>query len=143
MYKIVIDANVLVSSLLDFGGYPEQSIEIALKNIICINELIEKEYLLLPEKLNKKVKYFNYRLFISGLKSFLAGCKKYPVINKINICRDPKDNCYLNTCLSAKVDYLITGDKDLLDLTKEKLKSAGLPKLKILSPRKFVELFYI
>ncbi len=39
----------------------------------------------------------------------------------------------LECCLAAKADFLITGDKDLLEIS-------DLPfRLKILSPREFVE----
>ena len=31
-------------------------------------------------------------------------------------CRDPKDQMFLNLAQSAKVDYLVTGDEDLLVL---------------------------
>jgi predicted nucleic acid-binding protein len=32
------------------------------------------------------------------------------------ICRDPDDDQILSCALSAKADYLVTGDMDLLDL---------------------------
>jgi predicted nucleic acid-binding protein len=52
---------------------------------------------------------------------------------KLQICRDTADNILLECCLAAKADFLITGDKDLLEIR-------DLPfNLKILSPRKFVE----
>jgi len=140
IYRIVIDANILVSSFLDSGGYPDQSIEIASENIICINDKIKSEYLLLPEKLKKKKINFNYNLFMDGIKMFLKACREYPQINKISICRDPKDNCYLNVCLTAKADFLITGDRDLLSITKKQLKRIGLSKLKILLPKEFSDL---
>ena len=31
-------------------------------------------------------------------------------------CRDPKDNFLLELAVDGKADYLITGDKDLLEL---------------------------
>lgn len=35
---------------------------------------------------------------------------------KADICRDPKDNMLLDTAAAAGAAYLITGDKDLLEL---------------------------
>jgi predicted nucleic acid-binding protein len=35
---------------------------------------------------------------------------------KIHICRDPKDDIVLECCHEAKAAFLITGDKDLLEI---------------------------
>jgi len=52
---------------------------------------------------------------------------------KVTICRDPEDNMILECCLKAGANFLITSDKDLLDIK-------GLPfNLNILTPRKFIE----
>ena len=40
-----------------------------------------------------------------------------PVTVTVSDCRDPKDNMFLELVLSAKADYLVTGDKrDLLSM---------------------------
>ncbi|MCZ2460859.1 MAG: putative toxin-antitoxin system toxin component, PIN family [Chitinophagales bacterium] len=38
------------------------------------------------------------------------------VVSEISVCRDPKDNFLLALAKDTKADYLITGDKDLLEL---------------------------
>jgi putative PIN family toxin of toxin-antitoxin system len=38
------------------------------------------------------------------------------VISKTDICRDPKDNFLLSLAKDSDAQYLLTGDKDLLDL---------------------------
>ena len=40
------------------------------------------------------------------------------VENIITVCRDPKDTFLLALAKDGKADYLLTGDKDLLILTK-------------------------
>jgi len=40
------------------------------------------------------------------------------VKTKTNVCRDPKDNFLLSLSLDGNADFLLTGDKDLLDLSK-------------------------
>ena len=32
------------------------------------------------------------------------------------LCKSPKDNQILDLCLVGKADYLVTGDKDLLEI---------------------------
>jgi len=36
------------------------------------------------------------------------------------VCRDPKDNFLLSLCLIGNAAYLVTGDKDLLDMVEYK-----------------------
>jgi putative PIN family toxin of toxin-antitoxin system len=49
-------------------------------------------------------------------------------------CRDPADNTVLGCALTARVDHLVTGDRDLLDLH-------PFRDLPIVSPRDFESLF--
>jgi putative PIN family toxin of toxin-antitoxin system len=48
--------------------------------------------------------------------------------------RDPDDEPYLNLALAADVDYLVTWDKDLLDLMLDASFRAQYPRLTILNP---------
>lgn len=57
---------------------------------------------------------------------------------KIELSRDKKDNIYLNLYLKIGADFLLTGDKDLLEIPPRKLKAAGLNRLKIVSPDIFL-----
>ncbi|MBI2327850.1 putative toxin-antitoxin system toxin component, PIN family [Candidatus Curtissbacteria bacterium] len=52
---------------------------------------------------------------------------------KINICRDPNDNFLLELSQTAEADYLVSRDKDLLELPNHKWK-----KTKILTPEEFL-----
>jgi putative PIN family toxin of toxin-antitoxin system len=55
--------------------------------------------------------------------------KKYPkqldeyadfvkVQTKVDVCRDPKDNFLLSLSIDGNAGFLLTGDKDLLELAK-------------------------
>ena len=52
------------------------------------------------------------------LSSFEPFIDLIEVKSIVTICRDPKDNFLLALAKDGKADYLITGDKDLLDLKK-------------------------
>ena len=39
-----------------------------------------------------------------------------PIIERIEACRDPKDDKFLELAVNGQADYLVTGDKDLLVL---------------------------
>lgn len=60
----------------------------------------------------------------------------------VTVCRDPKDNFLLALSKDGKADYLLTGDKDLLDLikfgkTQIKTITAFIDKQKTTANRKF------
>ena len=38
-------------------------------------------------------------------------------VRKVNACRDPKDDKFLEAALSTQTDCIVSGDDDLLDLT--------------------------
>ncbi len=40
------------------------------------------------------------------------------VTSNIEVCRDPKDNFLLSLAVDGNASYLLTGDKDLLEIRK-------------------------
>jgi predicted nucleic acid-binding protein len=61
------------------------------------------------------------------------------VSHSLHLSRDPKDDMYLSPAKTVSADFLVTGDLDLLSITKEKLKTVGLERLSIVTPRVFLE----
>ena len=65
-----------------------------------------------------------FRRFISSadIEGILETIDEYAdfvkVQTRIEICRDPKDNFLLSLSIDGNADFLLTGDKDLLDLVK-------------------------
>jgi putative PIN family toxin of toxin-antitoxin system len=60
------------------------------------------------------------------------------------LVRDPKDSKYVNLAVAAGAPYLVTRDKDLLDLMQQSNPEGRdfcqrFPKLRILEPREFVQ----
>jgi putative PIN family toxin of toxin-antitoxin system len=52
---------------------------------------------------------------------------------KVAVCRDPDDNAVLEAALAGRVDCIVSGDKDLLDLCE----CGSIP---IITPRRFMSL---
>ena len=67
-----------------------------------------------------------------ALGDYLPWCETVKARNRIKVpdCRDPLDRPFLELALTARADALITGDKDLLDLSE----TVGVP---ILTPAAF------
>ncbi len=59
-----------------------------------------------------------------------------PVTTTITVCRDTKDNKFLELAVDGEADFLVTGDKDLLDLAERPDPSW---KFRIVTPKAFIE----
>src|SRR5262249_47349626 len=55
--------------------------------------------------------------------------------------RDPDDEPYLNLAITADAGYLVTWDKDLLDLVQDAGFCAQYPRLTILNPVALLQIF--
>lgn len=61
-------------------------------------------------------KYFNVEQVKELLSVLSTKVEFIEITENFSDCRDKKDNFLLDLCVSGRADYLITGDKDLLDL---------------------------
>lgn len=137
MPKVVIDANVIVSAM--FGGTPRKAFLKALRTCdVYISPEIKLELSGLLDELEDKVGRSGIRRLRSIFLNLLSTSKEVVAGRKIELSRDKKDDAYLNLCLKVRADYLLTGDKDLLEISPQKLKPSGLNRLKIVSPEVFL-----
>ncbi|MDO8746700.1 MAG: putative toxin-antitoxin system toxin component, PIN family [Thermodesulfovibrionales bacterium] len=139
MPKIVIDANVIVSSL--FGGTPRKAFLKALKTCdVYISPEIGQELSGLLTELKSKLGSAKIRRLRSIIVQLVSYAKEVNPSKKLALSRDNKDNTYLNLCLAVRADFLLTGDKYLLEIPIKELKSFCLKRLNIVSPNTFLSL---
>ena len=137
MAKVVVDANVLISSV--FGGLPLESINLVMsQHNVFYSDDIEKELKGVLQKLEIKLKNNQIQKLQENLSKFLSFCKKVSVTENLSICRDRKDDRYLSLCKQVSADYLITGDKDLLTIPGGVLRKNNLT-CNIVSPAEFIK----
>lgn len=79
----------------------------------CEEMEVEIESTLNKQRLQK---YLDKDLINNFWVLFHAIARKAPVTSIVDICRDPKDNFLLALAKDVKADFLITGDRDLLDI---------------------------
>lgn len=130
--KIVLDTNILISALGWKGGNEYKILK------KCFNK--ELELLFSSEILEEFIKVakrpkFEFSLeeideFISSLleiSKFLVPDKKFDIIKD-----DPEDNKFLDAAVAGKANFIISGDKHLLQLKEFR-------GIKILTPREFLD----
>ena len=137
MPKVVIDANVIVSAM--FGGTPRKAFLKAFRTCdVYVSPEIKLELSGLLNELEDKLDRSRIRRLRSIVLNLLSASKEVVASKKIELSRDKKDNAYLNVCLRVRADFLLTGDKDLLEIPPRKLKPSGLNRLRIVSPEAFL-----
>ncbi len=112
---VVLDTNVWISALLFSSpdSIPVRALQRAVREDVLATspELREETYRILTEKFL----WTQDRADVL-LDRFLARSFTVRLTHTTTICRDPKDNMFLECAALAKADFLVAGDKDLLVL---------------------------
>jgi putative PIN family toxin of toxin-antitoxin system len=114
--RFVVDTNVLISALLFKNSVPFRAIELAEKQgIILYSEatLNELEQVLNRKKFNKYLSLEDRQVF---LLKFISASELVSIKETIAVCRDEKDNKFLELAVSGNANIIVTGDLDLLVL---------------------------
>jgi putative PIN family toxin of toxin-antitoxin system len=124
--RVLFDTNVLFAAFAA-KGFCEDVVDEAAGACLLVWSLpLRKE---LEDSLQRKNQVGPGAL--AALAAFAQLCEfVVPAPLSAPVCRDPDDDVVLATALSGRADYLVTGDDDLLTLTR-------YHGIRILSPREF------
>ena len=127
--KVILNANVLIAAVAG-RGLCESLLELCLEahELIVSDKLLEEVHHNLVRKIRlpDDVAFDFCRLLRNN--ALLAT----PATVSEDACRDPKDLHLLGLSESAKAEFLVTGDKDLIE-------SGWRGRIKIVTPRQFWE----
>jgi len=132
MIKVVIDTNVFVSSF--FGGNPRQVIDLWKEGHItlCLSNTIVDEYTDVLRRMglpDAKELDELLSLFASGFHSVFT--TQTPELNIVE--KDPDDNKFIECAVALNAEYIISGDKALIEIQR-------YLKIKIVNPKDFLNL---
>lgn len=115
-FRWVVDPNVLMSRLLVPNGSAAKAVDFALASgvlmvsVATLSELVE---VISRPKFDRYLTLEKRRRFIT----LLGGVSRMVSITRtVQVCRDPKDDKFLDVALAAEAQAIITGDQDLLAL---------------------------
>ena len=129
--KIVLDTNVLISALV-FGGKPRQITDLLADEMI--NVATSRE--ILTELRRKIIAKFPASIEVLGrFEKLLEREAQLVTLGsvRINVSTDPDDNKFIETAVLGNCDFIISGDRHLLELKQYK-------GIKIVRPADFLEL---
>jgi putative PIN family toxin of toxin-antitoxin system len=129
--KIVIDTNLWISFLISHRqDRLDHILNLKKASILFSVELLDEINATITKP--KLKKHFGVNAMEDMLTSLDEHIDLIVVRSKIEICRDRNDNFLLALAKDGNADYLLTGDKDLLELNK-------IGKTKIVTFSKFQE----
>ena len=114
MKRVILDTNILVSMALGGEVGKVNDEWKAEKFLLIVSDEIVSEYLdvLQRPKLHSKSRTIAIIMGRVYRKAELVS----PVERIFNIQPDPKDDKFLEAAIAGKVDFIVSGDKHLLDL---------------------------
>ena len=114
--RFVLDNNIFVSALLVKNSAPFWVIKkVEEMGVILYSEATLLE---LNQVLNRKkfIKYFTVEEKQEFIVKLIESAELVVITKSIDVCRDPKDNKFLELAVSGDADFIISGDQDLLVL---------------------------
>jgi uncharacterized protein len=114
---IVFDTNTLISAMIFPSSVPSQAFQ---KGLLQGEVVYSEETLNEIKVVAKRSKFDKYstsekrQLVIDEYEQAAILIEK--ISTQIVACRDPKDDKFLTLAVTAKADYIVSGDEDLLVL---------------------------
>lgn len=112
--RIVIDTNVVISGTF-FGGNPRKVLEAVVDGKIAAfatADIVAEYQEIVDEMILRK----QGRLRRDVLAPFEAALHLVQPDCSLDVCRDPDDDKFLECAVASHALYIVSGDKDLLDL---------------------------
>ena len=132
MPRVVIDTNVIISSIFWEKGNPHSVIKLAIRQKVSnftSPEMLSELSKVLRENFGQPEHFVESQVSLVAKYSRLAKPNR-----KVNVIKeDPKDDMVLECAASCKVNYIITGDNHILKLKK-------FENIAIVTPREILDL---
>jgi putative PIN family toxin of toxin-antitoxin system len=117
--KVILDTNVVISAIL-FGGTPKLILNSALEGTIeaYITDAMLEEL----ETVLRRPKFGLPRHIVQSILNEIANIATWiePQEKSEIVKSDPDDNIIIDCAIAAEAEFLITGDKHLLELQEYK-----------------------
>lgn len=114
--RVVLDTNVLISGLLSTTSTPARAVEHAISSsqlLASTDTLRELMTKLLSPKFDRYVPRERRDALLLRLAPLIEIVE---VVQRVQTCRDPDDDKFLEVAINGRADVIVSGDGDLLDL---------------------------
>ena len=115
--RVILDTNVLVSRLLLVNSTASRAVRRLMEQsqpLVSEDTLTELADTLSRPKFDPYVSREDRQRFF---ELFARVAEWVTITITVRQCRDPKDDKFLELAVDGKADWIVTGDKDLLELS--------------------------
>ncbi len=130
-FRFVADNNVLISNLLFYQSVPARALRLALEQGIMLTSQAALDELASVLSRSKFDAYVSLAARSEFIRKILRISVMVEIIRRVQVCRDPKDDKFLEIAVNGEADLILTGDKDLLVLN-------PFEDITIITPRDFL-----
>ena len=128
--RLVLDTNVLISAILSPNSISAKILNWGEDNGVILYSAATLNEVLSVLGRSKFSKYIDHD-DIDGLSIRIKTVWLFvEILNQVQLCRDPKDDKFIDLALNGEASHLITGDNDLLVLN-------PIENISIINPRNF------
>ncbi|TYQ23719.1 putative toxin-antitoxin system toxin component, PIN family [Pseudanabaena sp. UWO311] len=114
--RLVLDTNVLISAILSPNSISAKILNWGEDNGVILYSAATLNEVLSVLGSSKFSKYIDHN-DIDGLSICIKTVWLFvEILNQVQLCRDPKDDKFIDLALNGDASHLITGDSDLLVL---------------------------
>lgn len=127
---VVIDTNVWISAFLMKTGTPAAVVRNVIMHgrpVFSLQTFAELEARLWLPKFDRYLGMDDRKLLLQDAGALAHWVEVPPALAVQKFCRDADDDQFIHAALAAEASWLVTGDKDLLQVP-------ALPRLRILTP---------
>lgn len=128
--RVVIDTNVWISAFLTRAGVPATLVRRVIDEcqpVFTSATFAELEARLWLPKFDRYLGMDGRKALLHDAKALAQWIDVPPALEARAFCRDASDDKFVHAALAANAQWLVTGDRDLLDMP-------PVPEARILSP---------
>ena len=112
--RVVVDTNVVISGVF-FGGAPRRVLDAIVDSEMqasATGEIVEEYSRVVDRMIERK----GGRLRGDVFSVLVSKLELIEPVTHVEVCRDPDDDKFIGCALDARAVYIVSGDKDLLDM---------------------------
>lgn len=134
--RVVLDTNVIISATLIRGGNEDRIMRLWRQGafeLVLSPPILEEMARVLSYERRRRLRWMMEEEVTTFLQALVGESVLVPGKVSVKVSRDPEDDKFLAAALEGQADYVVTGDKDLLDLRAHE-------NVRILAPARFLRL---
>ena len=114
--RIILDTNLLISRALTPSSLTASAVRMIIDHCdLLVSQATMDEFATVLNRIQSKG-YIKQDEALTLITSYKEMVEWVPILEKVQECRDPGDDKFLELAVNGQAEYLITGDKDLLVL---------------------------